>query len=303
MTVDEGERSTEGGLDFIDIKPGAASLQWKSDDSVAQSKARADFARRFPDSKSNPFGEEPEPEPTNLVTSSPTKLMTSSWIEVGVEADDDDGPPSPVMPSPSPTTVTTATTDIPSLAALPLAAATPTAPAVFMSPEEAEFAECDAKRVRTWRYDGGGGGAAVAVPLEENTGHIHSGLRLWAGAERLAELLCREPTLVRGQRVLELGAGCGLVSAVAAELGAASVTATDRPSVLPRLRANAALLASGKSYAVAPLEWGAAAPPPSGPAATRFDVVLGADVSYHHAEVGPNSCRVVSFLWRWSRWG
>ena len=101
MTVDEGERSTEGGLDFIDIKPGAASLQWKSDDSVAQSKARADFARRFPDSKSNPFGEEPEPEPTNLVTSSPTKLMTSSWIEVGVEADDDDGPPSPVMPSAS----------------------------------------------------------------------------------------------------------------------------------------------------------------------------------------------------------
>jgi 2-polyprenyl-3-methyl-5-hydroxy-6-metoxy-1,4-benzoquinol methylase len=52
---------------------------------------------------------------------------------------------------------------------------------------------------------------------------------VWRGAVVLCELLARRRALVAGRRVLELGAGVGLVALVAARLGAASVLATDAP--------------------------------------------------------------------------
>jgi predicted nicotinamide N-methyase len=66
---------------------------------------------------------------------------------------------------------------------------------------------------------------------------------VWRGAVVLCELLARRRALVAGRRVLELGAGVGLVALVAARLGAASVLATDAPGaedVLRLLRQNAA---------------------------------------------------------------
>lgn len=48
------------------------------------------------------------------------------------------------------------------------------------------------------------------------------------------------PPAIGGKRVLELGAGCGLVSVLCAALGAAEVVATDTEDLLPLLRLNLA---------------------------------------------------------------
>lgn len=49
----------------------------------------------------------------------------------------------------------------------------------------------------------------------------------WAGGQALARYLFDEPDIVRGKRVLDFGAGSGLVAIAAAKCGAASVEATD----------------------------------------------------------------------------
>jgi predicted nicotinamide N-methyase len=49
----------------------------------------------------------------------------------------------------------------------------------------------------------------------------------WAGGQALARVLLDHPEWVRGQRVLDLGAGGGVASIAAATAGAAAVTAND----------------------------------------------------------------------------
>lgn len=66
-----------------------------------------------------------------------------------------------------------------------------------------------------------------------------TGTVIWKGAEIMSEYLQRNPTLVRGKRVLELGAGVGLCGLVAHHLGASHVCLTDGDeSVLSNLRLN-----------------------------------------------------------------
>jgi nicotinamide N-methyltransferase len=52
---------------------------------------------------------------------------------------------------------------------------------------------------------------------------------VWPGSRVLADYLVRDPQLVMGKVVLELGAGAALPSCVAAKLGAAHVLVTDFP--------------------------------------------------------------------------
>ncbi|CAE8590990.1 unnamed protein product [Polarella glacialis] len=112
--------------------------------------------------------------------------------------------------------------------------------------------------------------------LEASSGFTETGFKVWVAAQHLCELLCRIPSVVSGQRVLELGAGSGLVSAVAATLGA-HMTASDRPELLSHLRAVAAHGAATPRFAVVPLEWGSDSVPwPAG----HFDVILGTDITY-----------------------
>ena len=75
--------------------------------------------------------------------------------------------------------------------------------------------------------------------------------------------------------MLELGAGCGLVSAVAAYLGA-EVTATDRHEVVQRLKRTAQLGKEAQRFEVAQLDWHTDPPWPSG----HFDLIVGSDVTY-----------------------
>ncbi|PIO58607.1 hypothetical protein TELCIR_19953, partial [Teladorsagia circumcincta] len=95
----------------------------------------------------------------------------------------------------------------------------------------------------------------------------------------LSEYLATHPDLVRGHRVLELGAGLGLPSIVAAKLSGKSVVATDQPSAISLLRENiAANLREEEMSAVSivPLDW---ANLPEEPLSA--DIILGADLVYN----------------------
>ena len=66
-----------------------------------------------------------------------------------------------------------------------------------------------------------------------------TGLALWISSQILSGYLSENPQLVRGKRVLELGAGLGLCGIVAHHLGAKHVIATDGDTeVLSHLRYN-----------------------------------------------------------------
>jgi len=113
---------------------------------------------------------------------------------------------------------------------------------------------------------------------EDSTGAV-----VWPAAHSTAAHLCANAELVRGRRVVELGAGTGLVGLVAAALGAAEVALTDLPSALPLLERNARRneAACGGRVKVRELSWGSALGELAGPAGK---VVLACEVVYQHDE-------------------
>jgi len=108
--------------------------------------------------------------------------------------------------------------------------------------------------------------------VSETTQQLPFGSTLWPAAVALSEALVREPALVQGKRVLELGCGLGLVAVVAAKLGA-QVTASDgHPDMNDALVQNAKLNQVQVDYVQ--YDWAkGAAPQP-------FPVVLASDVLY-----------------------
>lgn len=64
----------------------------------------------------------------------------------------------------------------------------------------------------------------------------------WPGGQAVARLVLDRPELVRGLRVLDLGAGCGVAAIAASLVGAIQVTAADiDPLAVAALRLNAKL--------------------------------------------------------------
>ncbi len=81
---------------------------------------------------------------------------------------------------------------------------------------------------------------------------------VWEAAEATCRYLCSSfgGGRLEGKRVVECGAGTGIVGIACAALGAKRVTLTDLPSALELLRANAASAACADAIEVLPLVWG-----------------------------------------------
>ena len=108
-----------------------------------------------------------------------------------------------------------------------------------------------------------------------------TGGAVWEGAQLLSRLLIAQPASLWQQRkrVLELGAGVGLVGLVAAELGAREVTLTDQVVFVAQHNlANAGGLsaAARERVSVRRLKWGEDLASAQGP----YDLLLGSDIMY-----------------------
>ena len=105
----------------------------------------------------------------------------------------------------------------------------------------------------------------------------------WAGGQALARYVLDHPDVVAGKRVLDFGAGSGLVAIAAAKAGAAQVIAAEiDPFAAAAIRLNAGLNGAAVEVVVADLIDKSGA----------WDVVLAADVCYER----PVAERIESWL-------
>ncbi|CAN0300961.1 unnamed protein product, partial [Laminaria digitata] len=97
------------------------------------------------------------------------------------------------------------------------------------------------------------------------------------------------PGAMRGKKIVELGAGCGAVSALCAALGASEVVATDARDLMPLLTLNLRrnCCPGAVNVKVQEYDWGS--PVRDLPSLSRgdFDVVLCSDLLYDPAGWGP----------------
>lgn len=100
---------------------------------------------------------------------------------------------------------------------------------------------------------------------------------VWDAAVVLAEYLSKNPMIVAGRKVIELGAGTGLVGILCSQIGA-DVTVTDRPIALNILNENILLNRDNVTGSIRAeeLSWGRNLDTFS----QAFGVVLGADIVY-----------------------
>ncbi|CAB9507168.1 Protein-lysine methyltransferase METTL21E [Seminavis robusta] len=104
--------------------------------------------------------------------------------------------------------------------------------------------------------------AGIPLRVQETTLQNATGGNVWDGALLLARYLEKTATsLVTSKRVLELGAGCGLVGIAAGILGAKQVLLTDLPYALENMNHNvkqhwdACQTAGCQQMVCAPLDW------------------------------------------------
>nr|WP_221238435.1 50S ribosomal protein L11 methyltransferase [Roseospira visakhapatnamensis] len=119
----------------------------------------------------------------------------------------------------------------------------------------------------------------------------------WPGSQALARLVLDRPDLVRGRRVLDFAAGCGLAGLAAARAGAASVLCADvDPLAVAAIRLNAALNGLSPRVAVTVADLLAADGVPAEPHAHLGDgaVILAGDVCYERAMADRVTCLLVA---------
>ncbi|CAE7227799.1 CaMKMT, partial [Symbiodinium sp. CCMP2592] len=111
-----------------------------------------------------------------------------------------------------------------------------------------------------------------------------SGAICWRGAWASVHLLLRAAATLPQRRVLELGAGCGLLAHTAALLGAESTASDGSEDEVPLLEKNADAfidrMGLGGSLAAAHLEWGLAHAEESALSERSFDLIVGSEIVY-----------------------
>lgn len=114
-----------------------------------------------------------------------------------------------------------------------------------------------------------------------------TGLRTWEAALHLGQYLCANPSLVRGKRILELGAGTGYLGVLCTRyLGARHVIASDgSEDVIRHLPDNLFLNGLQDSDKITPMElrWGHAllgTEEQHWNGGRDVDIVIGADITY-----------------------
>ena len=171
--------------------------------------------------------------------------------------------------------------------------------AAFSTDPDENDEEVDEAIVRSFCFSSPGGSVVVELndaPLLDHD-HTSVGLQSWGSSIRLGERLCAAPAEFslatspgekpKPLRILELGAGTGLLSILAAKIlgdqdPSPVIVATDyHPDVLENLKTNVAANfphCREPPVAVHVLDW--EFPVYSAPLDTRFDVILAADVIY-----------------------
>ncbi|KFP33853.1 Protein-lysine methyltransferase METTL21C, partial [Colius striatus] len=119
----------------------------------------------------------------------------------------------------------------------------------------------------------------------------HFGAVVWPGALALSQYLesNQEQFNLKDKKVLEIGAGTGLVSIVACILGA-YVTATDLPEVLENLSYNISRNTENMNThkpEVRKLVWGEDLNEDFPLSTYHYDFILATDVVYHHTALDP----------------
>nr|XP_013809620.1 PREDICTED: protein-lysine methyltransferase METTL21C [Apteryx mantelli mantelli] len=131
--------------------------------------------------------------------------------------------------------------------------------------------------------------AGHQIVIQESIEHF--GAVVWPGALALSQYLesNQERFNLKDKKVLEIGAGTGLVSIVACILGA-YVTATDLPEVLENLSFNISKNTRNMNThkpEVRKLVWGESLNEDFPISTYRYDFILATDVVYHHTALEP----------------
>ncbi|XP_010156126.1 PREDICTED: protein-lysine methyltransferase METTL21C [Eurypyga helias] len=139
--------------------------------------------------------------------------------------------------------------------------------------------------------------AGHQIVIQESIEHF--GAVVWPGALALSQYLesNQEQFNLKDKKVLEIGAGTGLVSIVACILGA-YVTATDLPEVLENLSYNISRNTQNMTMhkpEVRKLVWGEGLSEDFPVSTYHYDFILATDVVYHHAALDPLLATMVYF--------
>lgn len=109
---------------------------------------------------------------------------------------------------------------------------------------------------------------------------------LWPSGIALADAILAEPRLVRGERVLELGAGLGVTAVAAIESGADLLAVDYAPESLTLCRLNC-LRNTEHEPATLQVNWREPGASFEARIASGFPVVLAADVLYERRDIEP----------------
>ncbi|KAI9011154.1 putative methyltransferase-domain-containing protein [Gaertneriomyces semiglobifer] len=136
------------------------------------------------------------------------------------------------------------------------------------------------------------GAISTCITLQESMSIVSqgtTGLRTWEAALRFSEYLLHEPELVERKKVVELGAGVGLVGLICGALGAASVLLTDfEDSVLETLRRNIDINTGplSKSLRTRKFDWNSS-DELQAMTVEEADIIIGTDIAYDPRIITP----------------